>query len=305
MKATKLSTEDVERALVGLQELGLLNLTNDVITYRNPTAAYQLVAQSTVADANDAIDAILARSSGFLARLPELQAAWQLGDSDQHSIEVDVFHGLFAPADIWMAQKSRRVPVWSKVMMPTTGPLFESQPVHQASFWADQAGSDIRVQLIMSVEDATNPLAQSQIEIEQAAGAEIRMHPNPPSWCWVTDDDTTGLPFVWGEGWPSSVMSLSSPAVAAAIGWIFDRVWEQSVPVGESHHAWESMLSLMRRGLTMEAATRTLGLAPRTGRRRVAEAMAHYGVSTPFALGAAWQAEAMTHARSLTHTEAV
>ena len=47
----------------------------------------------------------------------------------------------------------------------------------------------------------------------------------------------------------------------------------------------------MRRGLTLDAASRQIGVNPRTGRRRIAAAMSHYGVSTLFALGAAWAAD--------------
>ena len=48
----------------------------------------------------------------------------------------------------------------------------------------------------------------------------------------------------------------------------------------------------MRQGVTLDSASRTLGVNPRTGRRRIAAAMEHYGVSTLFALGVAWSADA-------------
>lgn len=40
--------------------------------------------------------------------------------------------------------------------------------------------------------------------------------------------------------------------------------------------------------MTLDAASRSLGITPRTGRRRIAAAMDRYGVATLFALGAAW-----------------
>ncbi|MFN8108097.1 MAG: hypothetical protein U0R21_09980 [Nocardioidaceae bacterium] len=52
----------------------------------------------------------------------------------------------------------------------------------------------------------------------------------------------------------------------------------------------EPMLQMMNRGPTMESASIQLGLSTRTGRRRVTEAMSHYGVDSHFALGAAWAA---------------
>ena len=56
--------------------------------------------------------------------------------------------------------------------------------------------------------------------------------------------------------------------------------------------AWTPLLTLMRKGITLETASRMIGVNPRTGRRRVAAAMDHYGVSTLFALGVAWAADA-------------
>lgn len=288
---TQIAGAQLEPALATLAGLGFLGITEGVVTYRSPAAAFTHFTQSSIGAAQATLETLLGQTHELLERLPELQTAWELGKADEHRLDVEVFHGPYAPADIWLAQSSRRVPVSSKVMMPSTGPLFASSPVHQASFWAHQAGDDIQVKLIMSTADATNPDAQAQIRTELDAGVQIRMHPNPPSWCWITDDDTAGIPLEWGQEWPTSVMSVRSPAVAEAVGWIFDRVWEQSVAVDTTEHPWESLLFLMQRGMTMEAATRTLGLAERTGRRRVSAAMLHYGVDTPFALGAAWQAE--------------
>jgi len=53
----------------------------------------------------------------------------------------------------------------------------------------------------------------------------------------------------------------------------------------------------MRQGVTLDAASRRLGINPRTGRRRIAAAMEQYGVSTLFALGAAWAADGAPTAR--------
>lgn len=53
----------------------------------------------------------------------------------------------------------------------------------------------------------------------------------------------------------------------------------------------------MKQGITLDAASRRLGINPRTGRRRVAAAMEQYGVSTLFALGVAWAADGKPTAR--------
>ena len=104
----------------------------------------------------------------------------------------------------------------------------------------------------------------------------------------ITDHDTVGLPLRWGESWPTSVMAIQSPALAEVLTWVYERVWAEAVPVVDDEHPWQSLLELMRRGMTMEGAAHALGLSPRTARRRVAAAMDHFDVSSLFALGVAW-----------------
>jgi hypothetical protein len=44
----------------------------------------------------------------------------------------------------------------------------------------------------------------------------------------------------------------------------------------------------MNSGATLEAASRALGISERTGRRRLSEAMSHFGVGSMLELGVAW-----------------
>ena len=60
------------------------------------------------------------------------------------------------------------------------------------------------------------------------------------------------------------------------------------MPVRAGSATWDSLLTLMNGGATLEAASRVLGISERTGRRRVAEAMEHYNVSSMLALGVVW-----------------
>ncbi len=109
----------------------------------------------------------------------------------------------------------------------------------------------------------------------------------------MTDNDTVGLPLTWGEAWPTSVIAIQSPALGAALQWIYDRIWDEAVPVdpgvlSPDGPPWDGILRLMNHGLTMDAAAHALGIAPRTARRRVADAMSHYRATSQFSLGAAW-----------------
>lgn len=282
------SAEEVTPALRELAELGFLSVTNDTITYRRPDVAIADFTRARIESASTGLRRLRGETDGMLGMLPGLLQSWQMGEAEDHSLEVDVLHGPYAAADIWRLQYSREIPAVSDVMMPDTSRLFTAKQEHQSTFWKTRAGMPIRVRLIMSVSDATHPDAADRVNAELEAGVQIRMHPNPPSWLWITDHETVGMPLEWGQGWPTSVLAVRSVAIAAQVSWIFDRVWAESVPVASVDHSWGAVLELMSRGMTMESATLALGMAPRTGRRRIAEAMKHFGADTHFALGAAW-----------------
>jgi len=276
-------------------ELGFLSVTNDTVTYRRPDSAVAGYTEALVDRLATDVDASLRRAQSALGLIPGLLQAWMEGTTESHSLHVDMLHGPWAPADMWRLQFSRRIPEVSNVCMPSTAALFAPQQEYQAGFWADRAGSRIDVRLIMSVADATHPLARERIQLELDAGVRIRMHPAPPSFFWITDDDTIGIPLSWGEAWPTTVIGIQSPSLAAVLGWVYERLWTEAVEVDVDAGAgadqpWDPMLRLMNQGYTMEAASAALGLAPRTGRRRVADAMAHFGTSSHFSLGVAWGA---------------
>ena len=92
--------------------------------------------------------------------------------------------------------------------------------------------------------------------------------------------------------WPTSVLGVRNAALAALGRSLFEQLWRQSESIGAVVYPWTPLLRLMRQGVTLDSASRTLGVNPRTGRRRIAAAMEHYGVSTLFALGVAWSADA-------------
>jgi hypothetical protein len=127
-----------------------------------------------------------------------------------------------------------------------------------------------------------------------AAGIEYRFLDDPPGWFWV-DGDQLAVPFEWGEQRPTSVMSVRNAALAGMVSDYFETLWRAATPAGppaSTATSWTPLLTLMRRGITLEAASRMVGVNPRTGRRRIAQAMTHYGVSTLFALGVAWASDA-------------
>ena len=284
---------DIERQLAALERLGFVSMAAGEISYRRPDAAAAALTEQLVTGLAPQIAEVLSRAQGALGSIPGLLHAWDEGANGRHRLQVDVLHGPLAPADMWRLQFSRRVPRTTAVCMPSTAALFAVQEEHQASFWASRSDQDVDVRLLMSVADATHPAGRDRIRGELDAGVEIRMHPQPPSFFWITDDNTVGLPLTWGETWPTSVIAIQSPVLAESLLWIYERIWHEAVPVDpallpQDGPVWDPILQLMHHGLTMDAAAHVLGIAPRTARRRVADAMVHYRATSQFSLGAAW-----------------
>ena len=299
------SEAQIAEGLRGLEQLGFVSVTNDVITYRRPDAAAAGLTETVLGEVQRRLTGALGDVQRALGTVPGLVQAWTEGTSAAPNLQVDVTHGPWAPADMWRLQFTRRVPEITDVCMPDTSALFSPQSEYQAAFWAARAGHRVEVRLLMSLADATNPAGAERGRGELESGVRIRMHPNPPSFFWITDHDTVGLPLKWGEAWPTSVIAVQSPTLAAVLTWVYERVWAEAISVeslmsmaaGEEGQPWDGMLRLLNQGLTMDAASAALGLAPRTGRRRVADAMEHYGVSSQFSLGAAWQAARLPEQR--------
>ncbi len=119
---------------------------------------------------------------------------------------------------------------------------------------------------------------------------ELRCLPDPPSWFGVNDLGVVALPATWGERWPSSVVEANNETLANVMRCLFQLLWDQGQPLRsvEIEPAWEPLLRLMRRGATQESAARALGIAPRTARRRIVDAMEHFHTATIFELGVAY-----------------
>jgi hypothetical protein len=83
-------------------------------------------------------------------------------------------------------------------------------------------------------------------------------------------------------------MITRSPPVVDALALLFDVLWMRSEATTPGAASWRTVLGMLSQGLTDEAIARTLDQDVRTVRRRIAEAMEEFGVSSRFALGMVW-----------------
>lgn len=280
--------EGVRRDLEWLDAEGFVDLRGDRIGYTPPEEVVADVVRRRAGDLGAEMLRHLADLAEVVGQLPALAREWDTGTDDPHLLDIEVFHGPEAVVDLWHLRQSREPIRRTDVVLPDASRLYVADPAMQ-QVWHEASrdeGSSARV--IASIGDAVHPLAQQRLTEELDAGVQIRLLPDPPGWFWITDETTVALPMTWGEAWPTSVVAVRGRAVASMASWLFERLWERAVPARSESADWDSLLMLMERGATLEAASRALGISERTGRRRVSEAMDHFGVSSTLALGVAW-----------------
>ena len=281
---------EVRRDLERLQAEGFVQLSGDRIAYTAPEDVVADVVRRRAGDLGAEMLRHLADLAEVVGHLPALAREWDTRGGTRTHLDVEVFHGPEAVVDLWHERQGRAPARRTDVVLPDASRLYVADPAMQAVWHEAGRGEGNRIRVIASIADGVHPEAQQRVGEELAGGLQLRLMEQPPSWFWVTDEETVALPLVWGETWPTSVIAVRSRAVAGLAGWLFDRLWERAVPARAESAAWDQLLTLMEGGATLEAASRALGISDRTGRRRVSEAMDHYGVSSMLALGAAWGA---------------
>lgn len=267
---------------------GQLTAVEGALSYPHPAtwAAEEIAGQ--VAELRRSSAGALAEIETLIAGLPATVRNWSAGEATADLVPVFARHGPHAAEDLWYAI-ARRDGGHAVAVLPEVARFLESDAERRARF-AQAFGRKESVRAILPGAPLADPALRALAASYAESGVEFRTMESPPSWFWV-EDDVIALPFEWGEAWPTSVLGLRSAALAHLARALFELLWQRAEPLSPVGESWTPLLRLMRQGNTLDAASRRLGINPRTGRRRVAAAMEHYGVSTLFALGVAWAAD--------------
>lgn len=281
--------DDVAAIVARLREHGRLGGHGDDITYPNPAewAAETVAAQA--ADLRLSARELLGEIERVVAELPRMIGNWSIGETSGDPIPVVTRHGPRAAEDVWYELGQRDTGTLDAVL-PDIG-RFLTSPQERVIRFSQAFRSKDGVRVILSTATVEDPTMQQLLAAFTAAGMEYRFLDDPPSWFWV-DGDQLAIPYDWGEGRPTSVVSVRNAALAGLASAYFSTLWRIAAPATPATRSWTPLLVLMRKGITLETASRLVGVNPRTGRRRIAQAMSHYGVSTLFSLGVAWAADA-------------
>jgi len=287
----QIPVETVTTAVGRLRDRGQLGGRTDEIRYTNPAvwAAESVASRATLlrSTARELLDEI----EQIVADLPRTIAHWSVGEASSEPMPVLIRHGPRASEDLWYELGAHGAGVLNAVMPDISRFLTSSN--ERVARISEAMRSKDAVRLIIPAATADARFGELLASFT-AAGIEYRFLENPPSWFWV-DGEQLAVPFEWGEERPTSVMSVRNAALAGMMSAYFETLWQVATPASPPAPAatpWTPLLTLMRKGITQETASRMVGVNPRTGRRRIAQAMTYYGVSTLFALGVAWAVDA-------------
>jgi hypothetical protein len=284
-----LDDSDVVTRISRLQGRGAVSLREGVITYPHPGAWAARVIEGQTAALRESSSSVVAQIEKVVEQLPAMLSDWSVGETSGDVAPIFARHGPHAAEDLWY-EISRETSGNAWGVFPNVERFSSTDPARAARFGAAFAGKQsVRGLLPRSVLDDDRLVAMAQRYAE--VGVDFRVLDDLPSWFWI-DGDILALPFAWGEGWPTSILGVRSAPLAALARTLYEALWSRSEAIGATTRPWTPLLQHMRKGVTLDSASRALGINPRTGRRRVAAAMEHYGVSTLFALGVAWAADA-------------
>lgn len=289
-----LTTEAAAAAVERLRQRGLLGGDGDQLGYPHPAAWAAGAVSQRSSELRRRSSDILSDMETIIADLPGMLQHWAVGESSTDLVPVLTRHGPHASEDLWFDTARHDVGTLHAVL-PDIARFLDSTDERSIRFARALSGKE-EVRVIIPADTIYDGAVMERMRHFGSAGVRYRLLVDPPSWFWV-DGDQLALPFEWGEGRPTSVLGLRHPSLAVMALHYFELLWAASEPVGppgpsaSAIQAWVPLLTLMRQGMTLDTASRTLGINPRTGRRRAAAAMDHYGVSTLFALGVAWTAD--------------
>lgn len=281
-------TAELDAAVRRLETQGAIGVRGNRLEYPNPSVWIAAAVETESRALRTATEDASMRIETLVTHLPEMLRHWSVGESSGEPVPFFTRHGPRAAEDLWLDTSTEPTGrAWA--VLPDVARFLHGDRERAARF-AEAFAGKAEVRALLPRAAAHDPRLLAVADHFTDAGVEFRIMDDLPSWFWI-DGDVLALPFEWGEGWPTSVLGVRNAALAELARALFSELWRRADPISVAPHPWTPLMQLMRRGITLESASRLLGVNPRTGRRRIAAAMEHYGVATLFALGVAWSTD--------------
>jgi len=268
------SARSRDAALAELIQMGFVSVDGDRVEVRDPVTA--------VSGQSD-------RLAGLLGALPSLLRDWSVAAGTQGA-DVEVIHGHEEQWRAWARHAAQTPPRAPLNLYPSLDVLRDVILPDLEANLADHPQARLRAVLPAAVTVAADDRAV--LDALTTAGVAVRIVDRLDSWVYADAGRLAAVPLRWAEHPPSSIMIVREPAIIAVVSAYAAQFWQRGRdwPLGTS--GWAGVLDLMALGLSDTAISSSLGLSLRTVQRRIADAMEHFGVTSRFALGAAWAGRA-------------
>lgn len=238
----------------------------------------------------------------FVQTLPHQIRHWSLGgQNDAHALKVEHLTGPWAADYAWREHFTRQEVAGAPHLeilglFPNFGRFsLEGSDQEDTAAFIHAVGS---YRVARSLFGGPLPAsAQPFLAPFAEVGAEVRLHPNLPTWMWVDSGTTVAVPTRPGARDRGDVTVIHSSVLASAARELFRRLWLTSISTDSPVNApWYELLCLLNEGHTSASAAAKLGVSARTVRRKLDSAMAYYNTESFFTLATAWGADTAAHA---------
>jgi DNA-binding MarR family transcriptional regulator len=270
-----LPVDDLEEILQRLAHAGFVRIDGDRLDVRRP---------------EDVLEIQAAALADLTALLPSLSAEWQRGSTAASRLDVELVHGHEEQWRAWARYAAIAPPRAPLNLYPTLEVLRDViAPDVERVLAEHRAG--LRARAVVSGSAVVTGEDREVVETLVRAGMEIRLARRLDTWVYADPGVLSALPVVWGEHPPTSIMIVRDPSITALVSAYAEQVWHAAAPYAVPAPDWGDVLRMLALGMSDGAIATAQGTSVRTIQRRVAEAMAHYRVSSRFELGVAWSAD--------------
>jgi hypothetical protein len=270
-----LPADRVDGVLDQLVRAGFVEVDGERLTYRPPDLVVEQQARA------------LAET---VALLPELGREWHRGAGPSATLDVELVHGHEEQWRAWARHAALTPPIAPLNLYPTLDVLRDViAPELTAAITPYR--KDLGARAVVPASAVVTDADRAVLDVLVAAGMRLRLARRVESWLYSDPEVLCALPVVWAEHPPTSIMIVRDAAIRALTAAYAELVWSSAEPYRLPRPDWHDVLRLLALGMSDRAIATAQGTSQRTVERRIAEAMAHYGVGTRFELGMAWSAK--------------
>lgn len=175
-------------------------------------------------------------------------------------------------------------------------PYAEARDGARVNSAAVVAGREVRSRFIHARDALNVPGAMERVELDIAAGEEVRFLPEAPMKLIIADDQAALIPLLATPQVLDSCILVHPSALLDALCTLFESLWAQAQPympgrsaaVGGNEFVSEEerrIISMLAMGMPDETIARQLGIGHRTVQRRVQTLLTRLGAASRFQAG--------------------